>query len=48
MGKVYTRLRINETYRAANTDDLADLGGFSIALRKGQVSYAVTISLDGR
>ena len=48
MGKVYTRLRINETYRAANTDDLADLGGFSIALRKGQVSYAVTIRLDGR
>ena len=48
MAKLYTRLKINETYRAANTDDLADLGGFSVALKKGQVSYSVTIYVDGK
>ena len=48
MAKLYTRLKINETYRAANTDDLADLGGFSVALKKGQVSYSVTIYVDDK
>lgn len=48
MDKIYTRLKINETFSKNSSSDLHDLGGFINALRAERVTYQLTITKNGQ
>ena len=48
MDKIYTRLKINETFSKNSSSDLHDLSGFINALRAERVTYQLTITKNGQ